>query len=230
VNPTVTPDAAVAVAAVDNMNFLQRAFAEGGFVMYVIAVIALLALFVIVERLTKMKQLSVDKKSFTDQIFRMVIGGDLRQAISYCDNHPAPLTNTVKEGLMQAMNKRPDEEIQVAMDASVMREMPKVEGLTSFLAVFGNIAVLAGLLGTIMGMIGSFRAVAAADPATKALELSKGISHALNCTAFGLGVAIVSIVAYGLLQHRIQKTENEMIETSMSLLNLVVANRDKIKD
>ncbi|UXR64665.1 MotA/TolQ/ExbB proton channel family protein [Bdellovibrio bacteriovorus] len=212
------------------MNFIQRAFAEGGFVMYVIAVIAILALFVIIERMMKLKNLSVDKKEFTDQIFRMVVAGDLRQAISYCDARPAPLTNTVKAGLVQAMNKRPDEEVQVAMDAAVMREMPKVEGWTSFLAVFGNVAVLAGLLGTIIGMIGSFRAVAAADPATKALELSKGISHALNCTAFGLLVAIVSIVAYGLFQHRIQKTENEVVETSMSLLNLVVANREKIKD
>lgn len=220
-NPTV---------AADNMNFIQRAFAEGGFVMYVIAVIAILAVFVIVERLMKLKNLSVDKKEFTDQIFRMVVAGDLRQAISYCDARPAPLTNTVKAGLVQAMNKRPDEEVQVAMDAAVMREMPKVEGWVSFLAVFGNVAVLAGLLGTIIGMIGSFRAVAAADPATKALELSKGISHALNCTAFGLLVAIISIVAYGLFQHRIQKTENEVIETSMSLLNLVVANREKIKD
>ncbi|WII73450.1 MotA/TolQ/ExbB proton channel family protein [Bdellovibrio sp. 22V] len=220
-NPTV---------AADNMNFIQRAFAEGGFVMYVIAVIAILAVFVIVERLMKLKNLSVDKKEFTDQIFRMVVAGDLRQAISYCDARPAPLTNTVKAGLVQAMNKRPDEEVQVAMDAAVMREMPKVEGWVSFLAVFGNVAVLAGLLGTIIGMIGSFRAVAAADPATKALELSKGISHALNCTAFGLLVAIISIVAYGLFQHRIQKTENEVVETSMSLLNLVVANREKIKD
>ncbi|AHI05074.1 adventurous gliding motility protein R [Bdellovibrio bacteriovorus W] len=217
-------------AAVDNMNFIQRAFAEGGFVMYIIAVIGILALFVIVDRLMKMKNLSVDKKEFTDQVFRMVVAGDIRQAISYCDARPAPLTNTVKAGLVQAMNKRPDEEVQVAMDAAVMREMPRVEGWTSFLAVFGNVAVLAGLLGTIIGMIGSFRAVAAADPATKALELSKGISHALNCTAFGLLVAIISIVAYGLFQHRIQQTENEVVETSMSLLNLVVANRDKIKD
>ena len=223
-NPTVV------VSAADNMNFIQRAFAEGGVVMYIIAVIAILALFVIIDRMIKMKNLSVDKKEFTDQIFRMVVGGDLRQAVSFCDARPAPLTNTVKAGLVQAMNKRPDEEIQVAMDAAVMREMPKVEGWTSFLAVFGNVAVLAGLLGTIIGMISSFRAVAAADPATKALELSKGISHALNCTAFGLMVAIVSIVAYGLFQHRIQKTENEVVETSMSLLNLVVANRDKIRD
>lgn len=218
------------VVTADNMNFIQRAFSEGGFVMYVIAAIAILAIFLIIERMLKFKNLSVDKKDFTDQIFRMVVSGDLRQAISYCDSRPAPLTNTVKAGLVQAMNKRPDEEVQVAMDAAVMREMPKVEGWTSFLAVFGNIAVLAGLLGTIIGMIGSFRAVAAADPATKALELSKGISHALNCTAFGLAVAIVSIIAYGLFQHKIQKTENEVIETSMSLLNLVVANRDKIRD
>lgn len=220
-NPTV---------AADNMNFIQRAFAEGGFVMYVIAAIAILAIIVILDRLMKLKNFTVDKREFTDQIFRMVVAGDLRQAVSYCDARPAPLTNTVKAGLVQAMNKRPDEEIQVAMDAAVMREMPKVEGWVSFLAVFGNVAVLAGLLGTIIGMIGSFRAVAAADPATKALELSKGISHALNCTAFGLLVAITCIVAYGLFQHRIQKTENEVVETSMTLLNLVVANREKIRD
>ena len=227
----MNPTAAVAtVATTDNMNFLQRAFSEGGFVMYVIALIAILVIWVVVDRAMKLKNFAVDKKDFSDQIFRMVIAGDIRQAISFCDARPAPLTNTVKAGLVQAMNKRPDEEIQVAMDAAVMAEMPKVEGWTSFLAVFGNVAVLAGLLGTIIGMIGSFRAVAAADPATKALELSKGISHALNCTAFGLLVAIVSIVAYGLFQHRIQKTENEVIETSMRLLNLVVANREKIKD
>ncbi|MEK2687567.1 MotA/TolQ/ExbB proton channel family protein [Bdellovibrio sp. GT3] len=221
---------AVQVATGDNMNFIQRAFHEGGFVMYIIAAIFIMSIMVIVDRIMKLKNLNVDKKEFTDQIFRMVVAGDLRQAISYCDARPAALTNTVKAGLVQAMNKRPDEEIQVAMDAAVMREMPKVEGWVSFLAVFGNIAVLAGLLGTIVGMIGSFKAVAVADPATKSIELSKGISHALNCTAFGLLVSILCIVAYGLFQHRIQKTENEVVETSMSLLNLVVANREKIRD
>lgn len=216
--------------AVENMNFIQRAFVEGGFVMYVIAIFFVLTVFLVIERFMKLRTLTVDKKEFTDQIFRMVVAGDLRQAISFCDNRPAPLTNTVKAGLIQAMNRRPDEEIQVAMDAAVMREMPKVEGWTSFLAVFGNLGVLAGLLGTIIGMVASFRAVAEADAATKAVELSKGISHALNCTAFGLIVAITAILSYGLFQHRIQKTENEVVETSMSLLNLIAANRDKMKD
>ena len=212
------------------MNPILRAFAEGGFVMYVILVIGVLSAILIIERFMALRSLRVDKKEFSEQVFRMIVGGDMRQAISYCDSKSTPLSNTVKAGLVQVMNKRPDEEVQVAMDAAVLREMPKLEGLTSFLAVLGNVAVLAGLLGTILGMIGSFRAVSTADPATKAQLLSQGISHALNCTGFGLTVAIAAILFYGLFQHMIQKSENEMIETSMSLLNLVASNRDKLRD
>jgi biopolymer transport protein ExbB/TolQ len=222
-NPTATP-------TTENLNFLMRAFSEGGSVMYAIAIIAVFTLLLIVTRILSLKDLVVDRKDFMDNIYGMIMRGDLRQAIAFCDSRPAPLTNTVKAGLVQAMNKRPDEEIQVAMDASVLRETPRFEGYTSFLAVFGNISVLAGLFGTIVGMIGSFRAVADADPAKKAEELSKGISHALNCTAFGLIVAIVAIVFYAYFQLKIQKAENEVIESSMSLLNIVVANRDKLKE
>jgi len=222
VNPVVTQ--------AEQMNPILRAFSEGGFVMYVILVIGAVAVALIISRFMALKSLRIDKKEFSDQVFRMILGGDLRQAISYCDSKQAPLSNTVKSGLVQVMNKRPDEEVQVAMDASVLREMPKLEGLTSFLAVIGNISVLAGLLGTILGMIGSFRAVSTADPATKAQLLSEGISHALNCTGFGLIVAILSILFYGLFQHMIQKSENEMLETSMSLMNLVASNRDKLRD
>ncbi len=221
-NPVVNP--------AENMNPILRAFSEGGFVMYVILVIGAVALALIISRFMALKSLRIDKKEFSDQVFRMILGGDLRQAISYCDSKQAPLSNTVKSGLVQVMNKRPDEEVQVAMDAAVLREMPKLEGLTSFLAVLGNIAVLAGLLGTILGMIGSFRAVSTADPATKAQLLSEGIAHALNCTGFGLIVAILSILVYGLFQHMIQKSENEMLETSMTLMNLVASNRDKLRD
>lgn len=225
--PTTT---AAVVTTAENVNPIVRAFNEGGPVMYIILIIAVLTIFVVIERFLVLKALRIDKKEFNDNVFRMVLNGDLRQAISYCDSKPAPLSNTVKSGLVQALNKRPDEEIQVAMDAAVLRETPRLEGWTSFLAVFGNIAVLAGLLGTIIGMIGSFRAISSADPATKATLLSQGISHALNCTGFGLGVAILAIVFYGLFQHMISKAENEMVETSMSLMNLVASNRDKIKD
>ncbi len=213
-----------------DQNVILQAFRDGGPVMFVILLIGIATVWIIVKRFMDFGTLLLDRKDFMDNIFGMVIRGDLRQAIAFCDARPAPLSNTVKAGLVQAMNRRPDEEIQVAMDAAVLREQPRIEGAAGYLAVTGNIAVLAGLLGTIMGMISSFRAVATADPASKAEELSKGISHALNCTAFGLLVAIISIVAYGYLMMRIQKAENEMIESSMSLMNLVAANRDKIKE
>ncbi len=208
--------------------FVTKAFCEGGVVMYFIAFVGILATFLIIERLIALARLVSNKKSVVDNIRSMVVRGDLRQAISFCDSKPTPMTNTLKAGLIQVQNGRNDDEVQVAMDASVLRETPRLEGWVSFLAVFGNIAVLIGLLGTIIGMIGSFGGVAEADAATKAARLASGISEALNCTAFGLFVAILSIVAYGFLQIRISRAINDMLETSMDLMNLVVSNRDKI--
>jgi len=211
-------------------NFIAHAFCAGGPVMYVIAVIGLLVLFLIVERLMSLQRLTVDKTNLNENLFSMLLRGDLKQAIAFCDSKPTPLTNTLKAGLVQVLNKRPDEEVQVAMDASVLRETPRLEGWTAFLAVFGNVGVLVGLLGTIFGLISSFAGVSEADAATKAARLSQGISEALNCTAFGLLTAIIAIVAFGFFQLRIGRAINDMVESSMSLMNLVVSNRDKMKD
>ncbi|MCS6838786.1 MAG: MotA/TolQ/ExbB proton channel family protein [Bdellovibrionaceae bacterium] len=215
---------------VAELPWIQRAFIEGGPVMYVILFIFIITIILIIERFIYLKYATLDKKGFLEQLIPMILKGDIRQAIAFCDSRRAPLSNTIKSGLIQALNKRPDEEIQVAMDAAVLREQPHLEGWSSFLAVTGNSAVLAGLLGTIIGMIQSFRGVAEADPAQKAERLSQGISHALNCTAFGLLVAIVSVIFYGYFQLRIQRLENEIMESSMSVLNVVASNRDKIRD
>lgn len=210
-------------------NFIAKAFCEGGTTMYFILVVAALTVFLVLERLYTLHKLTIDKKSLNENLFSMLLRGELKQAIAFCDQRPTPLTNTLKSGLIQVLNKRPDEEVQVAMDAAVLRETPKVEGWSSFLAVFGNVAVLIGLFGTVIGLIIAFGGVAEADAATKAAMLSKGISHALNCTAFGLLVAIVSIVAFGFFQIKISRIINDMLESSMNLMNLVVANRDKMK-
>ena len=211
-------------------NFVARAFCEGGTVMWVIAIVAVLTILLIFERMTALQRLTVDKGNLTENLFSMLLRGELKQGIAYCDSRPTPLTNTLKAGLVQVLNKRPDEEVQVAMDASVLRESPRLEGWTPFLAVFGNIAVLIGLLGTIVGMIRSFSGVGEADAATKAAMLSKGISEALNCTAFGLLVAIISITAFGFFQVRIGRAISDMQESSMNLMNLVTSNRGKMKN
>lgn len=211
-------------------NAIVLAFQGGGFGMIPIAVVMVFVVFIIVERFMTLKKLSVDKKDFNEKLFGLILRGDVRQAITFCDSRPAPLTNTLKAGLVQVLNKRPDEEVQVAMDGAALKEMPSLEGWTGFLAVFGNVATLLGLLGTIIGLIHSFRAVTNADPAQKATLLSAGIAEAMNCTAFGLIVAIPALLAYGYYQTRIQRVVNDLNESSMNLMNLIVANRDKIKD
>lgn len=208
---------------------LAKPFCEGGIVMYFIALIGFAALMLIIERALSLKKMSVNKDALSENLFGMILRGDIQQAIAYCDSQAAPLTNTLKAGLVQVLNRRPDEEIQVAMDASVLRETPKVEGWTGFLAVFGNLSVLVGLLGTIIGLIRSFSGVSQVDAATKAALLSQGISEALNCTAFGLLVAIISIFGYAIFQTLIGKALMELSESTMNLMNVVVSNREKIE-
>lgn len=212
----------------ENVSGLWKPFCEGGSVMYLIACVGFLTVYLIIERAFTLKKLSINKDALSESLFGMILRGDLQQAIAYCDSTPAPVTNTLKAGLVQVMNRRPDEEIQVAMDASVLRETPKIEGWTSFLAVFGNVSVLVGLLGTIIGLIRSFSGVSKADAATKATLLSQGISEALNCTAFGLLVAIIAIVGYAVFQTLVSRLITEMTESTMNLMNVVVSNRDKI--
>jgi len=220
----------VAMQAAQQSNWIAHAFQQGGTAMYFIAAVGLLVVFLIIERFMTLRNLNVDKDDFNEKIFGMILRGEVRQAVTFCDSRPVPLTNVLKAGLVQVMNKRPDEEVQVAMDAAVLRESPRLEGWTGFLAVFGNVATLIGLLGTIVGLILSFGSISAADPAQKAEMLSRGISEALNCTAFGLIVAIPSLVFFGFFQVRVGRAVNDMVESSMSMMNLVVANRDKIKD
>lgn len=219
-----------AAAAPEHQNFILHAFHGGGTMMYVILALLVLTVIVVIKQLMILKDAGVDKSDFNEHVFGMILRGDIQQAISYCDSRQSPLTNTLKAGLVQVLNRRPDEEVQVAMDASVLRETPKVEGWVSFLAVFGNLATLLGLTGTIIGMITSFTAVNQADDASKAKLLSQGIAEALNCTAFGLVVAILAILTYGYFQYRIGHIINDMTESSMSMLNLVASNRDKMKN
>ena len=100
----------------------------------------------------------------------------------------------------------------------------------AYLAMLGNAAMLAGLLGTVNGLIQCFEAVAHVNPADKATILSQGISEAMNCTFFGLLTAIPALIMFSVLNGRTQSLINDINETSVSVLNLVVNNRDKFKN
>jgi biopolymer transport protein ExbB/TolQ len=126
--------------------------------------------------------------------------------------------------------KEGDAAVQAALDEAALKELPKIEKRIGYLAMIGNVAVLMGLLGTILGLIRSFAAVAEADAASKATELAKGISEAMFNTAFGLATAILAIIAYAFLQSKAQHLADDINETTVSVMNLITANRHKFEE
>jgi biopolymer transport protein ExbB/TolQ len=123
---------------------------------------------------------------------------------------------------------RPDAEVQAAMDEAALVELPKIEHRTPLLALFANLAMLSGLLGTVTGLIIAFGAVANADAASKATMLAKGISEAMNCTAFGLIAAIIALVGFAAHNNKTQKLLDDINAATVQVVNLVINNRSKI--
>lgn len=203
---------------------------EGGGGMYPIALAGVVGIAIIVERIIVLYfTASINKDGFLRGLKKHIYAGDLDKAINYvAGQKPTPLTNVIKSGLMNV--PKGEEEVQAALDEAALRETPKIEARTGYLAMLGNAAMLAGLLGTVNGLIGSFKAVAHVAPADKATILAASISEAMNCTFFGLMVAIPMLVFFSILMGRTQSLVNDMNETSVAVLNLVVSNKDKFKN
>ncbi|NUM89805.1 MAG: MotA/TolQ/ExbB proton channel family protein, partial [Bdellovibrionales bacterium] len=204
------------------------AFHEGGFMMYPILLLGVAAVAIFFERTRFLFfRAPLNKEHFFKNITAMLLKGDLEGMILVCDQNPTPLSMVVKNCMIRLVNRGTDEEIQAALDEGAITEVPKLERWIGYLAVIGNVATLMGLLGTITGLIRSFAAVANADAATKAAELTKGISEAMNCTAFGLLVAVPAVLAYSVLQNRAQRLIDEINEISIRTFNFILANRER---
>jgi len=208
---------------------LAKHYHEGGWMMHPILVALVFTVVLVVDRLIALYfQMAADKETFLKGLREHIYKGELDRAISYCASQKkTPLVSVIKSGLINVPKGEAD--VQAAMDEATLRESPKLEKRTGYLAMLGNVATLLGLLGTIVGLIGAFGAVATASPSDKATILSRSISEAMNCTAFGLITAIPALVAYSVLQGRTQHLLDDINESSVSVLNLIIANRDKMK-
>ena len=210
------------------MAGLWKHFQDGGWGMYPIVLWSIITIGVIVERALYLYGSSINKEVFLATMQKCILAGDVAKAVKMCSAANAPLARIVQAGLVKV--NRPDEEVQAAMDEAALREIPKISKRTGFLALLANLAMLSGLLGTVTGLIAAFGAVGgeSVDPSQKARILAEGISEAMNCTAFGLIVAIIGLIGFAVLNGKTQSLEDDINEASVQVLNLVVSNRQKV--
>lgn len=163
---------------------------------------------------------SIKAEEFTLEIIKHIKKRDISGAISVASRYDTPLSRITLVAL-QAFAEGEDDprELQTAVDEVSLIEIPKLEKRTPYLQMLGNISVLFGLLGTISGLIAAFGSLAGVSAAEKTAILSAGISEAMHCTAFGLAIAITSLIFHGIIAGRTRNILSDLDSSIVKILN-----------
>lgn len=201
-------------------------FVKGGTFMYPIAIVFALGLAVAIERWLYLTIESTRNRQLWTQLSPVLQQGNFRQALALCQKSTAAIGSILTYGLSRLESVRRRDDVEKAMEESLMEVMPRLEKRTHYLATFANLATLLGLLGTIIGLISAFTAVANANPSEKADLLSASISVAMNTTAFGLIVAIPLLLIHAVLTSKTTELVDSLEMASVKFLNSVIERRE----
>lgn len=200
----------------------------GGPLVIGLLALSIMVLTYVVERLLSLKKAGGrgPMPKFLKTLVTNLNGNDVAGAIATCDQQRGSLANIVKSGLERYQELQPKkdlskkermEEVKRVIEEATMLEMPILEKNLISLSTIASISTMVGLLGTVLGMIRSFHALAKAG-ATDAAALSLGISEALINTAGGIAIAIVAIVAYNFFTTKIDGMTYMIDEASKDIL------------
>lgn len=198
-----------------------RFFQEGGVFMWPIVIVLALGLGVAFERWVYLTMARANNKLLWNKVTPFLKSGNFAGAMQITTKSKAAIAQIMTYGLNRVRSARRREDIEQAMEESLMEVLPRLEKRTHYLATFANLATLLGLLGTIIGLISAFTAVSSANPAEKADLLSASISVAMNTTAFGLIVAIPLLLMHMLLQAKTTEIIDSLEMASVKFLNAI---------
>ena len=200
---------------------IVRFFQGGGFMMYPIAVVLVIGTAIAIERYVVLTVTSIRNRGLWNEIAPLLAQGNFKGAIQITGKSDAAIGQILSYGLARISSARSRDDIEKAMEESLMDVVPRLEKRTHYLATFANLATLLGLLGTVIGLIHAFAAVATVNPADKANLLSASISVAMNCTAFGLMTAVPLLVIHAVLQTKTTELIDSLEMASVKFLNAV---------
>jgi len=207
------------------VKYIIDAFSgPGGLYMWAILIVSVVGIAIIIERFFYLSfKCRLEKQDFMNQLAKLVSGGEMEKAIALAKKSTSPLGKVLYSILIN--HNEQEKDIQDAVDEVFLTESPKIMRWTPLLATVANLATLLGLLGTIIGLILAFDAVANVPAAQKAAALATGISVALATTAFGLTVAIPSLGFHGFLTTKSDRLIEEMDEKSVKMMHYIVSRR-----
>jgi len=196
-------------------------FSTGGMFMYPIMLVFVVGAAIAIERYLTLHKVTMANSESWSRIEPMLNEGDFEQARQATEEDDTSIARVLSMGLALQGAVRRREDVEIAMEEKMMEVIPQLEKRTPYVALTSNIATLLGLLGTIMGLIQAFTAVANANPAEKADLLSASISVAMNTTAFGLMVAIPLLVVHAILTSKTNDIVDGLEMASVKMLNVI---------
>ena len=196
-------------------------FQKGGLFMYPILLVLAVGMAIAVERWIQLSRTRNDKRKMWTRLQPILVGGEFEKAREIVNKDKSTIAQMLSMGLARQGAVRRREDIEIAMEESMMEIIPQLEKRTPYVGLLSNIATLLGLLGTIMGLIEAFTAVANANPAEKADLLSASISVAMNTTAFGLMVAIPLLLTHAKLTSTTGQIVDSLEMASVKALNSI---------
>ena len=198
-------------------------FQTGGMFMYPILIVFSVGIAIAVERYVKLTSVRKANQVMWDKLHPVLAEGDFDSArkMTNEDKSKSTIGQLLSMGLAREGAVRRRDDIEIAMEESMMEITPQLEKRTPYVALFANISTLLGLLGTIMGLIEAFTAVASANPAEKADMLSASISIAMNTTAFGLMAGIPLLIIHAILNSKTGEIVDSLEMASVKTLNII---------
>jgi biopolymer transport protein ExbB len=208
----------------DSIYSMIGFFVTGGPFMYPILIVFAIGAAIATERYITLSLVTARNQNVWKEVQPALIEGDFERARELTTDDDSSISKLLSMGLDRQGAVRRREDIEIAMEESMMEIIPQLEKRTPYVALASNIATLLGLLGTIMGLIEAFTAVANANPAEKADLLSASISVAMNTTAFGLIVAIPLLVTNQVLMAKTSEIVDSLEMASLKVLNVISSN------
>ncbi|MGD8546683.1 MAG: MotA/TolQ/ExbB proton channel family protein [Thiohalophilus sp.] len=196
-------------------------FQTGGAFMYPILIVFAFGLAIAIERYLVLTRVRNNNRKVWDEVHPVLAEGNFDQAREMIAEDKSIIAEMLNMGLIRQGSVRRRDDIEIAMEESMMEIVPQLEKRTPYVALFANISTLLGLLGTIMGLIAAFTAVANANPAEKADLLSASISVAMNTTAFGLMAGIPLLIFYTVLTSKTGEIVDSLEMASVKTLNII---------